>query len=241
MNIVIYRIHYGFQFIYESIKSVYNWADEIIVVVSREPWYKEKYIKYLNEDVKLVHPENMEYHINNLSHIPKVRVNIEEFNTPKNQWGILINRYSNDYVLTMEPDMIFTDVNILNTLLQDSPIIFVNQLEYWRNEYWRIPQRTRAGPVLYKNPNNIITGFSNVANNIPTTKSSTITLNYGFCFNPEIMLYKHLLALGFSKQIGDSIPSETWYRDKWLNWTPQTKNLEISAKYITAIPRAILV
>ena len=42
------------------------------------------------------------------------------------------------------------------------------------------------------------------------------------------MLYKHLLALVFSKIIGDSLPCEMWYEDKWLNWDENTKNLGIS-------------
>src|SRR5210317_1135835 len=107
MNRVIYRIHYGFEFIYESIKSIHSWADEIVVSVSKEPWYKEKTVKYLGIDTTIVHPENIKYHIENLQYIPKVSVYEKEFDTPKNQWGYLINKFSTDYVLTMEPDMVF--------------------------------------------------------------------------------------------------------------------------------------
>lgn len=238
MKRVIYRIHYGFQFIYDSIKSVHDWADEILVVVSKEPWYKGESITYLGREVKIEHPEIIEYHIDNLSYIPKVKVEIQEFNTPANQWGILVNKYSSDYVLTMEPDMVFKD-DILNNIDDFPQIIFNNQLEFWKNEYWRIPQRKRPGPVLYKNPQNVKTGFSNNSGNVRSVPISHTTLNYGFCLNPELMLYKHLLALGFSKQIGDSVPNETWYRDKWLNWTPSTKNIEISKGHEHNISGAI--
>lgn len=40
MRTALYRIHYGFEFIYDSIYSVYDWADRIVVVYSMEPWYK---------------------------------------------------------------------------------------------------------------------------------------------------------------------------------------------------------
>jgi len=239
MNRVIYRIHYGFEFIYESIKSIHSWADEIVVSVSKEPWYKEKTVKYLGIDTTIVHPENIKYHIENLQYIPKVSVYEKEFDTPKNQWGYLINKFSTDYVLTMEPDMVFPSEESIDWISDKPQVIFNKQIEYWRNEFWRIPQRNRPGPVLYKNPKDVVTGFSNNSGNIPSINSPHGTLNYGFCFSPELMLYKHLLALGFSKQIGDSVPSETWYKDKWLNWTPNTINLEISAKHTHAIKKAI--
>ena len=53
------------------------------------------------------------------------------------------------------------------------------------------------------------------------------------------MLYKHLTALVFSKVIGDSEPDEKWYEDKWLNWEPETKNLEISDGFQHKIKKAI--
>lgn len=239
MKRAIYRIHYGFEFIYESIKSIHNWADEIIVVVSNEPWYKEKTIKYLGIETPIIHPENIEYHVENLSYIPKVLVHIQEFDTPKNQWGYLINNYSADYVLTMEPDMVFSNEESIDWINDKPQVIFNKQIEYWKNEFWRIPQRNRTGPVLYKSPKNIITGFSNHSSSVSNVNSPHTTLNYGFCFSPELMYYKHLLALGFSNQIGDSVPSETWYKDKWFSWTPNTINLEISAKYTHAIRKAI--
>lgn len=234
MKTVIYRIHYGFEFIYKSISSIYSWADKIIVVVSRNPWYTEGELHYRGKRVKLVHPEDIDYHINNLNFIPNVQVIEREFSTPLNQWGTLINEYSSDLVLTLEPDMVFKD-------LPKNPGYYDNQLEYWKNELWRIPERGRVGPVLYKSPKNIKTRFCNFSQSVPLKSQKDLVYNYGFCLKPETMLYKHLLALGFSKKIGDSIPGENWYENKWLNWTPKTRNLEISKNYSHFIKKAILV
>ena len=55
--------------------------------------------------------------------------------------------------------------------------------------------------------------------------------NFGFCLNEKTMLYKHNAALDFSEKIKDSIPSQTWYEEKWLNWTPETTNLEPASKH----------
>ena len=41
------------------------------------------------------------------------------------------------------------------------------------------------------------------------------------------MFYKHLLAIVFSKAIGDSEPDEM-YENKWLCWNPKTTNIGIS-------------
>lgn len=241
MKTVIYRIHYGFEFIYKSINSIHSWADRIIIVVSKEPWYKQKEITYLGEIVKIKHPENIDYHINNLKYIPKVQVVVKEYSTPKNQWGELINTYSDDLVLTMEPDMVIKDISTLSKLeeaTKSTPqVICNNQCEFWRNEFWKIHLRHRPGPTMYRTPKNIITGFSNVSGSVRDSNCNDTVLNYGFCFSPELMLYKHLLAIGFSKQIGDSIPNEHWY-NKWLTWTPESKNLEISLGREKNIPKA---
>ena len=46
------------------------------------------------------------------------------------------------------------------------------------------------------------------------------------------------LPLTFSKKIGDSIPDENWYEDKWLNWNESVENLEISKGSQHLIKRA---
>ena len=237
MRRTIYRIHYGFEWIYKSIDSIKEWSDEIIVCVSKQAWHNEKEVMYLGKKHPIVHPENIEENIEKLKTIPKVSVVVREFETPRNQWATLVNEYSTDWVLTMEPDMMFPFSP--KELEKQNKHIYCEQIEYWKNENWRIPHRNRVGPVLYRKPSNITTPFNNLPLNAKYIKSSLITENYGFCFSESLMFYKHLLAIGFSKKIGDSIPNERWYEDKWLNWTKNTKNLEIAANFQHNIPYAI--
>jgi hypothetical protein len=238
MKTTIYRIHYGFEWIYKSIDSIKEWSDEIIICVSKQPWYDKQEVMYLGKMHPVIHPENIEENIEILKNIPKVSVIIREFETPRNQWATLVNEYSTDWVLTMEPDMIFPfDPSELE---KENQHLYCEQIEYWKNENWRIPhRRNRVGPVLYRKPSNMNTALNNLPLNAKCIKSSLITENYGFCFSEQLMLYKHLLSIGFSKKIGDSIPNEKWYEDKWLNWDESKENLEISLGRESNIKKAI--
>ena len=68
--------------------------------------------------------------------------------------------------------------------------------------------------------------------------SKTGCYNFGFCLNEKTMEYKHKAALHFSSQIGDSVPAQNWYEEKWLRWTPETTNLEPSRNHTHFIPKA---
>lgn len=233
MKTAIYRIHYGFETLYDSIESIYSWADKIIVVVSRIPWYASNYVEYRGKQVQIINPENIDNNISALKQFEKIQVEIEEFNSPLNQWGHLVNKYSSEFVLTLEPDMLFP----FEVETTDSVLAW-KQVEFWKDKNWRIPQRKRVGPVLYHKPNNIITKFNNLPTNQNYDISEKLTHNVGFCFSKELMLYKHLLSIGFSKKIGDTPPNEDWYEDKWLNWTPETVDLEIAIGYEHYIKKA---
>jgi len=236
MKTVVYRIHYGFEAIYQSIESIHSWADRIVVAVSKIPWYNEKTINYLGNVVEIVHPENIDEEIEKLKKIPKVEVVIEEYKTQKRQWGYLINKYASEYVLAMDADMIFPF-----EVEETDSILTWKQIEFWKNKNWRIPLRNRRGPVLYKNPSNINTRFGALPTHGIYKVSNKLVHNIGLCYSEPLMLYKHLLAMGFSKPQYESIPNERWYVDKWLNWTPETENLGISLGDEHKIKRAIQV
>ena len=243
MKRVIYRVHYGFEYLYKSIDSVSAWADEILVVVSRNPWYTEPTVMYLGKQTEIVNPEDIDANIARLESMPDVRVVVEEFASPNGQWGSMVNKHTAEYVLTMEPDMVFPNHESLQVLeeqtKQSNAVGCYNQIEFWKNTEWRIPQRNRLGPVMLKSPVNVQTKFNNEPLPKANATSNELVHNYGFCFSPELMLYKHLLSIGFSRSIRDSIPAENWYKDKWLNWTPDTTNLEISAKHAHLVHKAI--
>ena len=62
--------------------------------------------------------------------------------------------------------------------------------------------------------------------------------NYGFSVSDETMLMKHTLALAYSPVIGDSVPNENWYDEKWLAWDfkKNNSNLEMSKGHESKIP-----
>ena len=49
MKIAIYRIHYGIDFLLESINSIINDVDKIVIFYSEKPWVEVDKIKYKNK------------------------------------------------------------------------------------------------------------------------------------------------------------------------------------------------
>lgn len=245
-TIAIYRIHYGIDFIDASIRSIEKDVDEIHIWVSKEPWVKTDTIRYFGKNIPFPeNPENVIDYLNKKFQTrPEVKIRFNEFSTPKNQFGILAKqsvkwRRQGIKLLFMEPDMIFPAGVLAKAKqeLQNLPITF-QQIEFWKNLDWRVPFRSnRFGPTLhyYQPETEIITGFGTYGGEHCLAKQPI--WNLGFCVNSNTMLYKHLLAITFSRKIGDSIPAEDWFETKWLNWTPETTDLEISAKHRHHIPK----
>jgi len=262
MTWAIYRIHYGLDFLEPSIKSIINDVDKIFIFYSQDPWIKAKYINYKNQHLDFPkNPEDVEnFLINKFKNNKKIIFKKHECNTPMNQFGDLFNlacttsKTKPEYVLFMEPDMIFghKQLRFLKIELDLKfwlKSIIAKQIEIWkfdnikkeRNTY-RIPLRKRIGPVLWnvkKNQDVINTSLGGGPKDKKNEHFSILKiLNLGFSFNKETMLYKHLTSLVFSKIIGDSLPDESWYEDKWLNWKPETRNLEISYGFQHKIKKA---
>lgn len=260
MKWAIYRIHYGIDFIKFSVNSILNDVDKIFIFYSKEPWIKEKEIFYKSKKVPFPsNPEDLEnYLIKNFKNNNKVILKNIEYNTPLNQYGLLfkkavqISDEKPKAVLFMEPDMLFAknQLYILNLELKLRfwiKSLTAKQIELWKYDIkkkntfsYRIKMRKhRAGPVIWRvsHDEEIVTTFSGLGEK----KNFSLlvnTLNLGFCFNKNTMLYKHLLALSFSKIIGDSLTVESWYENKWLNWNKNTKNLDMSIGNEKSISRA---
>ena len=261
MKIAIYRIHYGIDFLLESINSIINDVDKIFIFYSKNPWIIANNVKYKNQFLDFPsNPENVKEFLEKNIFDKKIIFENFECDSPKNQFGTLYKIVSEkmfikpNYVLFIEPDMIFGK-NQFNLLKLELDLKFWNnniiskQIEIWKfdktnksDETYRIPLRKkRVGPVLWKIKNNteIQTHFGGEPS-LKKKKMSifTTTLNMGFSLNKESMFYKHLMALTFSKAIGDSLPDENWYEEKWLNWSEDKENLEISEGYQHHIRRA---
>jgi len=234
-KIAVYRIHYGLDFLGKSIESLYLHVDKVFVFWSKQPWYKKcKDLPPLNENVKEFCEKYEGWGDN------KVTVFEREYDLPDNQFKKMYDEICQyypkpDQALFMEPDMVW-DHKTLNEVwkLQDDEISF-NQIEFWKNENWYI-KRDRPGPTLWNiTPHKTMKGcWSSKQKRHETLKC----YNYGFCLSPEVMKYKHEVAIQSSKYYGDSNPSKEWYQDKWLNWTPETRDLEISEAHRHLIEKA---
>jgi len=231
MRYAIYRIHYGLDFLGKSIESVIDEVDKVFVFWSKRPWFKQcKDLPPLNENV-------LEF----CKKYDKVIVIEKEFDLPENQfkkmYDHVVSEYSKpDQVLMMEPDMVW-DRETLSEVwkLKDNEISF-NQIEFWKNEDWYI-KRDRPGPTLWNvAPHKTMKGcWASKQKRHETLRC----YNYGFCLSPEVMKYKHEVAIQSSKYYGDSLPSKEWYEEKWLNWTPETRDLEISEAHKHLIEKAL--
>lgn len=251
----IYRIHYGTDFLKQSIHSI-KWAvDKVFVFYSLKPWVVKDTVKYLEQEVSM--PSNpddvMQFMYDNFRANQKIVYKQAEFSGPANQFRQLYDLacqsegHSCDQVLFMEPDMVFYKpiVDSLFSELEqrrDIPCLGTTQIELWKNYEWRIPQRDRIGPMVWdiNRAPDFTTHFGPWHPQHQNTSRHIQNYNFGFCLNAQTMLYKHLTAINFSAAIGDSIPSQEWYRDKWLNWTPETRDIEISERWKHLIPQAII-
>lgn len=247
----IYRLHYGVDFIKQSINSIKDDVDKIFIFYSLKPWVKKDQIKYQNKLIQFPeNPENIELFLKENFSTEKIFIKNYECKTPLNQFGKLfdlsckIENKKPKYVLFMEPDMIFGKKQLNKLKLELKLKFWLNfliarQIEIWKYEItskskntFRIPLRKkRVGPALWKvnDKCKIETQFGGGSLKKKNNFSSFIKiLNMGFSFNKNTMLYKHLTAMVFSEVIGDSVPDENWYEKKWLNWSIDSKNLEIS-------------
>lgn len=247
----IYRLHYGVDFIKQSINSIKDDVDKIFIFYSLKPWVKKDQIKYQNKFIQFPeNPENVELFLKENFSTEKIFIKNYECKTPLNQFGKLfdlsceIENKKPKYVLFMEPDMIFGKKQLNKLKLELKLKFWLNfliarQIEIWKYEItskskntFRIPLRKkRVGPALWKvnDKCKIETQFGGGSLKKKNNFSSFIKiLNMGFSFNKNTMLYKHLTAMVFSEVIGDSVPDENWYEKKWLNWKIDSKNLEIS-------------
>ena len=76
MNIAIYRIHYGLDFIGKSIKSIIDDIDLIFIFYSNNPWIVQKKMIYKNQEIDFPNnPENVEkYLFDNFGNNSKIKI-----------------------------------------------------------------------------------------------------------------------------------------------------------------------
>lgn len=233
----IYRCLYGEDFVQQSINSILDVVDKVLVVWDDKVWgdvdgcsYKGEYITY---------PKKFDNIIEKVEELnsPKIILHKDHVFSPFGHHQHIIENilpiYGNpDDLMIIEVDMVFRNDQLklaLDEFYIDKGIdLYLQQIEIWKMKY-RIPERDRPGVQLVHRK----TGKTN-------SKSSALVHNFGFSFSDKTMYWKHLTAIGFSNVIRDSPPNVDWYDNKWLKWHPIDNNqdLEISIGAEKNIPYA---
>ena len=86
MIIAIYRMHYGVDFIENSIKSIIDDVDKVFIFFSKKPWVTQNKLTYRNKIIDFPsNPENVEIHLSKIfSGNKKIKILNYECNTPLN-------------------------------------------------------------------------------------------------------------------------------------------------------------
>lgn len=253
-RVAIYRVLYGEDFIQESIKSILPFVDKVFVIKSEKPWgntkgvnYKGKYIEWPTKF------DNTREKLKELNlPISKLEVIDDYFPTPAGQLtyivnNLILNRCRPREIVFIEPDHVFSYIEATNAFdcwdIYSGNVASTKQIELWKYPTFRIPERPNRTSILFYRifgqplpP----TGFNGAIGEDLHRLNATVH-NLGFCLSDEIMYWKHLTALAFSRIVGDSEPNEAWYEEKWLNWDLEknNKDLEISKGYEWVIPCAV--
>jgi hypothetical protein len=256
MNIALYRMYYGEDFIEKSVMSIIDDIDKIFIMFTDRPWNGANRVIYKGNTISIPCPIDNGVNIAKdleMRFPDKVKVIYHYHPVPDNQFTIMYENLklrklvdTAKVVMLMEPDMVWPEGKlgpILNYLSErEFTPMCTYQIEFWKSDKYMIPVRNRPGAI-----------FHNVSGGKPlpiTEKNGSTPFviymdefihNYGFCMKPYNMFWKLLIGLSVSKSIGDSIPNEDWYEKKWLTWNFQTNNkdLEISKGYEHFIPYAL--
>jgi len=264
LKIALYRMYYGADWLRASVESVLSWADKVFIFYTDQPWgntvipYKGEMLTIPVEPIDKAVSEVLDLQ-NDYPNI--VRRYYDHVPDPMNQFTHLVNDRIDetvDEVMIIEVDQVWCEDRLAQAIegweRRDGTQIslLIPQIEIWRppgvEEFWMVPHRpNRTGIVMWD--------LRSTGGKMPPTKRQGEPLskswqsflggdclsvhNMGFAISQEAMFVKHLAAIGFSKKIGDSQPNEDWFEEKWLNWTPETTNLEISKGFEHHIPKVV--
>lgn len=253
MVYAVYRCLYGEDFIQQSIKSIDPFVDKIFIFWDDKPWADVTQCVYKGEVVKF--PQKFDNILDKIKELnnPKIELIYDHVYNNINQFTHFVNDIIlPDYkkpkeIMIVEVDHVFRKDQIEQSFKEFRGRKLINastrQVEIWKHFNFRIPERKYRTGVVFWNLEN--------SNKFPKTKRqaeapgmerlNSFVHNFGFAVSEKAMYWKHLTAIGFSQGIGDTVPNENWYENKWLNWNFETnnKNLEISKGKEHLIPKAI--
>lgn len=237
----VYRCLYGEDFVQASIRSIDEAVERIFVFWDDTAWGDCDHAIYKGERVDFPKPpatfDRVVERIKALNN-PKVTLiydhqknNINQFTHFTND--ILIPQYGKpDMYMVIEIDHVFRQDQLHQAVAQAERRVHssTRQIEIWKGLQHRVPERVDRPGVIFWNMSGL--------NGLPYTGRQAdapgrVVLdayvhNMGFAVSPHVMFWKHMTAIAFSSLINDSLPSQSWLEDKWMNWTPETRDLEIS-------------
>ena len=255
MRYAIYRCLYGQDFIQESIKSIADYVDKIFIFWTDKPWGCVTSCTYRGEEI--VFPEKFDDILLRIEELQNSKITLIKAytDTPVNQLTVFINdillpNYTRPATIVIpEVDHVFKKEHAEKAfeLFAASNEVYAHtrQIELWKTPLFRVPERPgRTGTVFWdlsaisQLPETASQGAPRYAEPVVV---DTFVHNFGFAASSEVMRWKHLTALAFSRAIQDSIPRENWFEDVWGAWTPdnQLKNLEPSEGAAADIPHVI--
>lgn len=234
------RCLYGEDFVQACIRSIDEVVEKIFVFWDDTAWGNCDHVVYKGQRVDFPKPpatfDRVVERIKELNN-PKITLiydhqvnNISQFTHFVND--ILLPQYGKpDMYMFPEIDHVFRPdqlhLAISEALLH--PHTSTRQVEVWKGLKHRVPERTQRSGVMFWNMQHFDrlppTGRGGDG---PRRTLQAYVHNMGFAVSPQVMYWKHMTALAFSRLIGDAQPWEPWYEEKWLNWTPETRDLEIS-------------
>ena len=247
----VYRCLYGEDFVQESIGSISDHVDKIFVFWDDTPWGNVSECVYQGKTIKF--PKKFDNVVEKIKELndPKIELIYDRQDANDNHLthfvnDIILPKYEKPLVLlSLEVDQVFRGDQIkkaIDEFIQNDYVFATtNQIEVWKGLRHRLPESpNRVGAVLCN---------LSKLDKLPATlkhggilvmpKLSAYVHDFGFAVSEKNMYWKHLLSIAVSRKLGDAIPSENWYEDKWLKWDYESnnENLEILEQY--RIARAI--
>lgn len=250
MLIAVYRCLYGEDFVEESIRSILPHVDRVVVIVASRPWGSASGVMYRGEWITWPRPfDGLRDRV--IAMGGPIDVIDDFYPTPFGQYDHIVKNvltprsYLPSDIMFIEPDHVFSNGEASNAFHSWNASSFVcagtRQVELWSPPgylpVWRVPERIyRSSVIIHRNvrPN------QNLTHVVHGVLDGTVH-NLGFCFSLKTMRWKHLTAMSFSAEIGDSVPDPDWLEKTWLAWHPTRNNynLEISLGAAANIPKAI--
>jgi hypothetical protein len=251
MIYAVYRVLYGEDFIQASIRSISPFVDRIFVFWDDRPWGDVTEVVYKGQ--RVVFPRQFDHVVDRVKALqdPKVELIYDHMENNVGQFAHLVNDHilsrfpRPDIAMFIEPDHVFRKAEIevaLQSFLRCGySVASTSQVELWRTFQYQIPKRQRYSVVMWNM--GIYKKIPPCGRHADVGSMKFLDArvhNLGFCFSPQVMYWKHLIAIAMSQKIGDSIPNEDWYEKTWLGWDYKSnnRNLEISKGYEMLIPFA---